>query len=489
MSGAGRERRGVRVAIIGAGPGGICMGIKLREAGFDDFVILERADGVGGTWRSNRYPGCACDVPSHVYQFSFELNGSWTRPYATQPEILAYMERCAEKYGLLSHCRFETSVTRATWQEDRAGWALELAGGEVVEAQAVVSAVGMFNELIWPDIPGLASFAGTMFHSARWDWDHDLTGETVAVIGSAASSVQLVPEIVKQAGQVFLFQRTANWVLPKADAPYSAEELERFLTDPSARQAARDEVFTTQESNSVAKADAAARATREAIVLAAIEVVHDPVVRAKLRPQHPWGCKRPLLSNEFYPAFNRPNLELVTESIDHITAQSIVTDGGAERRVDTIILATGYDATKYVSVIDVVGREGTKISTVWEDGAQAYLGVTTAGFPNLFMLYGPNTNNGSIITMIEFQVQHILAHIQRMADEELAWVDVRPERMASYNEEVQRAIGGVEHWQAGCNGYYRSASGRVVTQWPGTMGEFRDRAVVPQSDDFVVGLR
>ncbi len=281
MSGAGRERRGVRVAIIGAGPGGICMGIKLREAGFDDFVILERADGVGGTWRSNRYPGCACDVPSHVYQFSFELNGSWTRPYATQPEILAYMERCAEKYGLLSHCRFETSVTRATWQEDRAGWALELAGGEVVEAQAVVSAVGMFNELIWPDIPGLASFAGTMFHSARWDWDHDLTGETVAVIGSAASSVQLVPEIVKQAGQVFLFQRTANWVLPKADAPYSAEELERFLTDPSARQAARDEVFTTQESNSVAKADAAARATREAIVLAAIEVVHDPVVRVQ----------------------------------------------------------------------------------------------------------------------------------------------------------------------------------------------------------------
>jgi cation diffusion facilitator CzcD-associated flavoprotein CzcO len=486
---AGRERRGLRVAIIGAGPGGICMGISLKKAGFDDFVILERADGVGGTWRSNRYPGCACDVPSHVYQFSFELNGAWSRPYATQREILAYMERCAEEYGLLPHCRFGSSVTRASWQEDRAGWALELAGGEIVEADAVVSAVGMFNELVWPEIPGLASFAGTMFHSARWDWDHDLTGETVAVIGSAASAVQLVPEIVKQAGQVYLFQRTANWVLPKADTPYSADELDRFLTDPTARQAARDEVFATQESNSVAKADAAARATREAIVLDAIDVVEDPIVRSKLRPQHPWGCKRPLLSNEFYPAFNRPNLELVTESIDHITETTVVTDEGVERRVDTVVLATGYDATKYVSVIDVVGRDGTKISTVWEDGAQAFLGVTTAGFPNLFMLYGPNTNNGSIITMIEFQVQHILGHLQRMADEGLAWVDVRPERMASYNDEVQQAIGGVEHWQAGCNGYYRSSSGRVVTQWPGTMGEFRDRAAVPRPDDFVVGLR
>jgi len=488
VSDTGSERRRVPIAIIGAGPGGVCMGIKLKQAGLDDFVILERSDGVGGTWRSNRYPGCACDVPTHVYQFSFELNGAWSRPYATQPEILAYMERCAEKYGVLPHCRFGSTVTRASWQEDRACWALELAGGEILEAHAVVSAVGMFNELVWPDIPGLASFAGTMFHSARWDWDHDLTGETVGVIGSAASAVQFVPEIVKHAGQVHLFQRTANWVLPKADAPYSPEELDRFLNDPGARQAARDEVFATQEANNVAGADAAARATREEIVLAAMEVVKDPVVRSKLRPNHPWGCKRPLLSNEFYPAFNRPNLELVTESIDHITPDTIVTEDGVERRVDTIVLATGYDATKYVSVIDVVGRDGTKISTVWEDGAQAYLGITAAGFPNLFMLYGPNTNSGSIITMIEFQVEHILAHLRRLADEGLAWIDVRPERMESYNQEVQQAIGGVVHWQAGCNGYYRSPSGRVVTQWPFTMGAFRDRAVVPQPDDFVAGL-
>ena len=475
----------VRVAIIGAGPGGICMGIKLKEAGFDDFVILERSDGVGGTWRRHVYPGCACDVPSHVYQYSFELNPDWTRPYASQPEILTYLEGCAEKYGVLPYCRFNSEVTGATWQEDRGAWALALASGDTLEANVVVSAVGMFNQLVWPNIPGITSFQGTMFHSALWDWDHDMTGETVAVIGSAASAVQFVPEVVKHAAQVYLFQRTANWVLPKPDAPYTPDQLERFRTNQAARQAARDDVFSTQETNNVAKADAAARATREALVLSAIDVIRDPVVREKLRPLHPWGCKRPLLSNDFYPAFNRPNLELVTESIDFIRDKAIVTRDGVERGADTLILATGYDTTKYASVLDVVGRDGATLADAWQDGAQAYLGITTARFPNFFMLYGPNTNNGSIITMIEFQVAHIVAIVGLMTEQNLEWIDVRPERMASYNEEVQLAISGVVHWQAGCNGYYRSASGRVVTQWPSTMSDYRDRVVVPDPDDFI----
>ncbi len=475
----------VRVAIIGAGPGGICMGIKLKEAGFDDFIILERSDGVGGTWRRHVYPGCACDVPSHVYQYSFELNPDWTRPYASQPEILTYLEGCAEKYGVLPYCRFNSEVTGATWQEDRAAWALALASGDTLEANVVVSAVGMFNQLVWPNIPGITSFQGTMFHSALWDWDHDMTGETVAVIGSAASAVQFVPEVVKHAAQVYLFQRTANWVLPKPDAPYTPDQLERFRTNQAARQAARDDVFSTQETNNVAKADAAARATREALVLSAIDVIRDPVVRGKLRPLHPWGCKRPLLSNDFYPAFNRPNLELVTESIDFVRDKAIVTRDGVERGADTLILATGYDTTKYASVLDVVGRDGATLADAWQDGAQAYLGITTARFPNFFMLYGPNTNNGSIITMIEFQVAHIVAIVGLMTEQNLEWIDVRPERMASYNEEVQLAISGVVHWQAGCNGYYRSASGRVVTQWPSTMSDYRDRVVVPDPDDFI----
>ena len=421
------------------------MGIKLKEAGFDDFVILERSDGVGGTWRRHVYPGCACDVPSHVYQYSFELNPDWTRPYASQPEILTYLEGCAEKYGVLPYCRFNSEVTGATWQEDRGAWALALASGDTLEANVVVSAVGMFNQLVWPNIPGITSFQGTMFHSALWDWDHDMTGETVAVIGSAASAVQFVPEVVKHAAQVYLFQRTANWVLPKPDAPYTPDQLERFRTNQAARQAARDDVFSTQETNNVAKADAAARATREALVLSAIDVIRDPVVQEKLRPLHPWGCKRPLLSNDFYPAFNRPNLELVTESIDFIRDKAIVTRDGVERGADTLILATGYDTTKYASVLDVVGRDGATLADAWQDGAQAYLGITTARFPNFFMLYGPNTNNGSIITMIEFQVAHIVAIVGLMTEQNLEWIDVRPERMASYNEEVQLAISGVVH--------------------------------------------
>jgi cation diffusion facilitator CzcD-associated flavoprotein CzcO len=479
------QLRRVHIAIVGAGPGGICTGIKLKEAGFHDFVILERSDGVGGTWRRHVYPGCACDIPSPVYQYSFELNPGWSRPYASQPEILHYLEHCAEKYQILPHCRFHRRVTGATWQENRATWALELASGDTLEADLVVSGVGMFNELAWPDIPGVSTFQGTMFHSAQWNWDHDLSGETVGVIGSAASAVQFVPEIVKEAAQVHLFQRTANWVLPKPDTPYTPEQLEHFRADPTTLQGARDEVLSTQETNNVARADAAARAIREATVLAAMEVIGDPVVREKLHPQHPWGCKRPLLSNDFYPAFNRLNLELVTDPIDFIRDKAIVTRDGVERYVDTLILSTGYDTTKYASVMHVVGREGAILGDVWQDGAQAYLGITTAGFPNFFMLYGPNTNNGSIITMIEFQVAHIVALVRRLAERNLDWVDVRPDRMASYNEEVQQAISGVDHWQAGCNGYYRSASGRVVTQWPGTMGEYRDRVVMPDPDDFL----
>jgi cation diffusion facilitator CzcD-associated flavoprotein CzcO len=227
------RRDDLRIVVIGAGPGGLCMGVKLKEAGFENFTILERSVGVGGTWRRNTYPGAACDVPSALYSFSFEIKADWSRPYAPQPDILAYMEHLAESYGLLPHCRFGVEVRRAVWDEPRATWTVELATGETIVADIVVSALGMFNDLVWPDIEGLESFAGTTFHSAEWNWDHDLAGERVAVIGSAASAVQLVPEIVKQAERVHLFQRSANWVLPKPDTPYTADELESFRADPT----------------------------------------------------------------------------------------------------------------------------------------------------------------------------------------------------------------------------------------------------------------
>ncbi len=483
MSASNPHPRRLRIAIIGAGPGGLFMGIRLKEAGFLDFVLLEKGEGVGGTWYHNRYPGCACDLPSQLYSFSFEIKRDWSRPYAPQSEILGYMEQLAEKYELLPHCRFGSSVRAARWNEGQASWTLELASGEAVEADVVVSAIGMFNAFSWPDIDGLDSFAGTRFHSARWDWDHDLSGEKIGVIGSAASAVQFVPEIVKEAKQVYLFQRTANWVLPKLDTPYTEEERERFRTDSNLAQAVRDETYERVDGG-MTFSDPAMLVEMETYGLGAIEVVEDPELRRKLRPQHPFGCKRPLLSNDSSAAFNRSNLELVTDPIERITPSGIETTDGLARGVDTLIIATGFSATKYLSAIDVTGRNGRRIGEAWNDGARAYLGITTSGFPNLFMLYGPNTNNGSILEMIECQVNYALQQIQRIASESLAWIDVRPEPMERYNEDIQRAIEGVEVWQADCNGYYRTPSGRVVTQWPYSMSEFRERTASPDADAF-----
>jgi cation diffusion facilitator CzcD-associated flavoprotein CzcO len=460
------KSRELRIAIIGAGPGGICMGIRLERAGFAHFEIFEKASGVGGTWYYNRYPGCACDVPSHLYSYSFEIKRDWSRPYAPQAEILAYLEHCAEKYGLLPHCRFGDAVRRARWDEATAQWTLELASGRNVHADVVVSAIGMFNEIVIPDIAGIDCFAGAQFHSSRWNWDHDLAGERVGVIGSAASAVQLVPEVAKQAGRVHLFQRTANWVAPKQDDPYTEKQLARLRNDPEAALAVRKAIF---ESFGGPRLFERVRPEMEAACLANLAHVEDAELRARLTPTHPWGCKRPLFSNDYYPAFNRSNLELVTDPIERITPTGVVTADGRERKLDMLIFATGFAATKFLSAIDVVGRGGLTLAGAWSDGAQAYKGVTTAGFPNLFMLYGPNTNSDSIITMIEYQADHVLRQIERIAREDLAWIDVKPQPMAAYNEEIQREVEAIALWQAGCTDYYRAPSGRIVTQWPRSM--------------------
>jgi len=442
------------------------MGIRLKGAGFERFDILEKAGGVGGTWYHNRYPGCACDIPSPLYSFSFEMKPDWSRPYAPQPEILAYLEHCAEKYQLLQHCRFGDAVRRARWDEAAAHWTLEMASGRTITSDVVVSAIGMFNEIAVPDIPGLDSFPGTVFHSARWNEDHDLAGEAVGVIGSAASAVQLVPEIAKRAGRVSLFQRTPNWVTPKLDDPYTEKQLGRFRSDPAAALALRQKIFDSFGGPGIFEG---LRMEMETACCASMAAVEDPSLRARLLPDHPWGCKRPLLSNDYYPAFNRPNLELVTDPIERITATGITTRDGRARRLDTLILATGFATTKFLSAIDVVGRGGLAIADAWSQGAQAYKGVTTAGFPNLFMLYGPNTNADSIITMIEYQADHVLRQLQRIERERLAWIDVKPAAMAAYNAELQREIAAIAPWQAGCTDYYRAPGGRVVTQWPRSM--------------------
>ncbi|MEZ4331220.1 MAG: NAD(P)/FAD-dependent oxidoreductase [Myxococcota bacterium] len=481
------ERR-LRIAILGAGPGGLCMGKRLRDLGYEDFVLLEKSGDVGGTWNLNRYPGCECDVQSAMYSFSFEIKPDWSKPYGRQPEILEYMRGVARKYGLMPHVRLRSGVERAVWSEATSSWTLTLESGETLEADVVVSAIGMFNDLAWPEIAGLDRFEGTLFHSALWNGDHDLAGERVAVIGSAASAVQFVPEIRKVARQVYLYQRTANWVTPKVDTPHTEEELAAFRADPTPILEFRAEIEARMNKGMTFN-QPDMQAASVAAALASLEQVRDPEVRARLTPDHPFGCKRPLMSNVYYPAFNEPNLELVTDPIREITAGAVLTADGRSREVDTIILATGFAATKYLSAIDVVGRGGLHIEDAWSDGAAAYLGITTTGFPNLFMLYGPNTNNGSILTMIEYQVEHVLGHLGRLVSEDLAWIDVKPEPMARYNEEVQRAIAGIPVWNVGCNGYYRTPSGRIVTQWPFSMAEFRDRSARIRREDFAVAKR
>jgi cation diffusion facilitator CzcD-associated flavoprotein CzcO len=468
-----RTRRSRRVAIIGAGPGGICTAVRLLERGHDDFVILEQAPGIGGTWFHNRYPGAECDIKSHLYSFSFAPNAAWSCRYARQPEIKAYLEDVVDRFGIRPHVRLDTPVRSMRWDADEAVWRLTVGDGEIVEAEIVVSAIGMFGKPVRPAIPGLDRFEGTMFHSAQWPDDHDLNGERVAVIGSAASAVQLIPEIAPIVASLDVYQRTANWVSPKDDDPYTEEELSTFATDPDTLQASRDEIFTTIDPN-LTFADAERRTLYESYGHRNLALVEDEELRARLTPVGPYGSKRPLASNVYYPTFNLPHVELITDAITEVTEHGIVTADGTTREVDTIILATGFTTTKFLAALDVVGRDGVDIGDAWADGPQAYLGITTSGFPNLFMLYGPNTNNGSIIFMIECQVHYVMEMLDAMDEHDLAWIDVRSDVSDEYNEGIQRALDDVEVWQTGVNGYYR-VGGRIVTQWPGSMSSYQDR--------------
>lgn len=471
-----------RVVVIGAGPGGICAGVRLVQAGYRDFVIVDQAPGVGGTWHHNRYPGAECDVMSHLYSFSFELNPDWSQRYARQPEIRDYLEHCAKKYGLEPHLRLGTAVKGATWDEARAVWRLALTNGDDLEAHVVISALGMFNEPSWPDIAGADSFRGSIFHSARWPDDVDLDGKRVAVVGSAASAVQLVPEIAPIVEQLFVFQRTPTWVLPKDDRPYTDEDRERFRSDPAAMPELRQKLIDGVNAM-MTFSDPEALRNAEAAGLGNLAVVQDEEIRRKLTPRMPWGARRPIVSNYYYPTFNRANVELVTDAVARITPAGIETVDGHERAVDVIVLATGFATTKYLAAIDVVGRGGRRLRDDWASDPRAYLGVVTSGYPNIFMLYGPNTNNGSIMYMIECQVEYAVRMLQWMDESRVAWVDVRQEVMEAYNDALQRELDGIAVWQGEHGGYYRGRSGRIVTQWPNTMADYcaRLRADGPES--------
>jgi hypothetical protein len=474
-----------QVVIVGAGPGGICMAIKLKQAGIEDFVILEREAAAGGTWFNNRYPGLACDIPSHLYSFSFELKSDWSRPFADRAEIHAYMQHCIDKYGVASHIRFNSGIASARWDDAQCEWHLQTTDGRDIVAQVFISALGMFNEIQWPDIAGLKHYKGQVLHTALWPDGTDLHGKSVAVIGSAASAVQLLPEVAKETKQLYLYQRTANWVLPKEDVPYSAEQLEQMRRDPSIGSKIRDEQFAFYEMLMTFDKPELMPGI-EQMGLDNLKAVIDPETRAKLMPKLPLGSQRPLFSNDFYPTFNRSNVELVTEPIKMLTATGVMTNDGIERKVDAVILATGYAANKFLSVIDVSGRNGVRLKDAWSDGPQAYLGITTAGFPNLFMFYGPNTNNGSILYMLECQADYIARKLIEMQERDIASIEVRQDVMDNYNAAMQRDIMAIDAWRVVGSKYYRSASGRVVTQWPHNMTTYRERTSVSDMEAFEV---
>lgn len=474
-----------RIVVIGAGPGGICTGKRLKDAGFSDFVILERAPGVGGTWWNNTYPGCRCDVPSVLYSFSFALKPDWSEPYALQSEIQPYMEEVAERFGLMPHIKLNTCASGAEWSEATQTWTVRTDAGEDYVADILIGAVGLFNEPAYPNIPGLADFKGAMMHSARWDHGISLDGKRIGVIGSAASAVQFAPEIAPVAKHLTIYQRTPNFVNPRANA-FSEEFLAGLKDDPETTMRKEREVLSGWLDAVCTYDDENVLAAFRQAAMDNLAQVKDPLVRAKLTPDYPFGSKRGLVSSEWYPTFNRDNVELVTDAVLSVTEKGIASADGVEREFDVIILATGFQTTKFLSAIPVTGKDGRSLSEIWSGGAQAYLGITVPGFPNMFMLYGPNTNNGSILHKIECQVDYIVDKVVAMEQRAIASIDVKPESHDAYNAALQDDLAKVAVWNAGVNDYYRAESGLIVTQWPHSMERYETETRRPDLPSYAI---
>jgi cyclohexanone monooxygenase len=469
-----------RVAVIGGGAGGIAMGIQLKRAGYE-FTIYEKSDGVGGTWRDNTYPGAACDVPSHLYSFSFAPNPWWSRTYAGQPEILAYLERCADQFGIRPHLRTGVCITEARWNDAQQIWHLDAGSDGPFSADVVVSALGMLNVPAYPEISGAERFGGQLFHSSQWNHDAAIDGARVASIGTGASAVQYVPAIASRVEQLTVFQRSPIWIAPRIDRPYSPEEQRRFNRIPLSSRLHRSKIWWTYERSNF-EADSEWTATQTAFAQSYLErKISDPELRKKLTPDYPVGCKRPLMSREWYPALTRPNVRLITEPIQEITESGIRTGDGEHHDVDTIIFGTGFRAHEYLGTVEFFGRDGRRLQDDWREGAEAYLGITVSGYPNLFILYGPNTNGvNSILFFHEAQARYIMGALGHMTRWRVGALEIRRGVMDRYNRRIQAALKSTV-WTAGCRNYFRAPSGKVVTQLPYSGGRYwlRTRFVRP----------
>jgi cation diffusion facilitator CzcD-associated flavoprotein CzcO len=463
---------GPRIAIIGSGFSGICLGIQLKKAGIDSFTILEKADRLGGTWRDNTYPGAACDVPAFAYCFSFEQKTDWTRKWAGQDELLAYMDHCTEKYGIEQHVRFDTEVESAGFDDTTAVWRLHTRSGEKLEADVLISAVGQLNRPKVPDIPGLGDFKGVQFHSARWNHGYDLTGKRVAVIGNAASAIQFIPQIAKEVEHLTVFQRSANWMIPRMDRHYSRKEIDHFTRHPWLAKLYRWWIWAGFELRYPLVFHAGSRLAPLFERMAKKymrSIITDPKLQEALVPDYPIGARRILISDDYYPALERKNVEVVTEGIERVVEDGILDREGLRHAADAIILATGFRSTEFLAPIEIRGLEGRSLEGEWNDGAQAYLGITVSGFPNFYMTYGPNTNLGhnSIIFMIECQTRYILQCIERLRKGDLAYLDLRPEVQATFNAKIQAELRRTV-WAETDHSWYKDEAGRITNNWSGT---------------------
>ena len=459
----------VEVCIVGSGFSGLGMAIRLGRAGIDSFCVLEQASEIGGTWRDNTYPGCTCDIPSHLYSLSFAPKTDWSRMYPTQPEIRAYLHDCVARFGLAKHIRLNTRLERAAYDEASGLWKVQTAGGSF-SARFVVSAIGGLHRPSIPALPGIESFAGPSFHSSRWDHGLDLTGKHVAVIGTGASAIQFVPRIAPQVAQLDLYQRTAPWVLPKLDRPIGAREQWALRHVPLFRTLCRWRLYWRQELFAfrfTLEPRLLDRAKKMGLRLLRKQVPSDEL-RARLTPTYQPGCKRILISNDYLPTLTQPQVTLVTAGIREVRPHGVLTDDGVERRADVIIYGTGFQATDTLGPLRVTGRGGVRLDEAWRAGMHAYYGTAVPGFPNFFMLSGPNTGLGhnSVIFMFEAQIAHVLECITTMRRRGLRTLEVRAHVEADHNEAMQRRLRHTV-WATGCKSWYLDANGRNVTLWPG----------------------
>jgi cation diffusion facilitator CzcD-associated flavoprotein CzcO len=471
-----RETEHVRACVIGAGLSGICAAVALRDAGIEDFVVLDRGDDVGGTWRDNTYPGCACDVPSALYSFSFAPKPDWSRLYAPQPEIQDYVRDVARQVE--RHVRVGVEVLGAAWDDAAQRWRIETSDGDLT-AHVLIAGAGPWHEPLIPDLPGLAEFPGPVFHSSRWDHDADLRGKRVAVVGSGASAVQFVPEIQPHVAQLHLFQRTPHWVLPKPDR-HTPRALRAYLQRvPGAQRAWRETLYHGFELLGLAMRHPRAMRALQRVGERHLrrQIPDDADLRARMTPDYTLGCKRILMSNNFYASLTRPNVEVIPSAVSEVRRNAVVGADGVEREVDAIIFGTGFHILDMPIAGLVRGRDGRTLAEVWQGSPRAYLGTTVAGFPNAFILLGPNMGNGhsSATILMEAQANYIADAIRALDRHDLASIDVDPDVQRAFNERVDQALQGSVWNAGGCGSYYLDANGRNSFMYPWSTLDFRRR--------------